>query len=216
MHYEGFSFNGNFMSINVNDLITYTRDFLESEDPNGYWTDPMLVRFLNMALDWSYMKLSKANEFFGLTKTTVTVTAGTTSVDLPDGCIYVSDYKDAELSIDFRPYVSEDARFVLERDYYIANDQFNFHTTDTVNRVVTLWVKNLPARITSPTGTISLGRYWFNLLSELMIFYAKRRDENVSPETDHVINSMFKEVRRTINTMSGSVRTFQIRYDLPD
>ncbi len=201
------------MSINVNDLISYSRDLLEEENPN-YWTNVMLFRFTNLALTWSYMQLAKANEFYGLTKTTITILAEALNVDLPDGCIYVSDYHDPRLEIDFRPFISNDNKLILERDYYIANDQFTVHTTDTADRVVTVHVKNLPALITSVTGTISIARYWFPLLVELILFYAKRRDENLQPEQDPIIKSMMREVRRTINTMSGSVRNYEVRYDI--
>ena len=126
----------------------------------------------------------------------------------------MSDYHDAQLSIDFRPFISTDNKLILERDYYIANDQFTVHTTDTADRVVTIFVKNLPALITSQTGTISLSRYWFVLLVELILFYAKRKDDNLQPEQDPIIKSMMREVRRTINTISGSVRNYEVRYDI--
>lgn len=203
------------MSLDIDDLISTSRNLLEEEQPS-YWTNPMMIQYVNLALEWAYMDCAMINEFFGITKTTITVTAGTLAKDLPDGTIFVSDYHDDCLVIDFRPYISESSRLILERDYYIANDQFNFHTTDTADRVVVLYVKKLPTAVTDPTGQIALGRYWRGLMIELIVFFARRRDENIQPENNMMINAMRKQVKKTINRISGSLRNYQVRWDLPD
>ena len=174
----------------------------------------MMLRYLNLSIEKAVQDIYPSNEYYALHQATLTVEAGESMAELPDGCIFVSDYRDPYLSVDLRPRIDNVGHLTLEEHYYIEGDYLVLTSPVANETTITVYVKVLPPTILMLTADIELPRFWRGLIMELVLFYARRRDENVQPEQVPLIVDLTRTVRKTINRQSGSARNFQVRYNI--
>lgn len=179
------------MSIDIADLVSEVRSDLDEQDPK-FWQNADIINALNRALRHAYKFWYRASEFTFLEEESITIDQ--TAVDnetktftLPARTQYVSSwhrlYPNWGVEVDKRPYFIPDSNtdvethYALVAHYQIHGNTIVFNTPFAETGTLKLWVKKLPARITSLSGTISLPEFLMDSLVQATIFFAYRKDD---------------------------------------
>lgn len=189
------------MAISISDLLGEVESLLDDEHKQ-YWEEADKRRYINVALRTCFLWVARANEFLFLEKDSIAVDAtavtnGTLIFTLPDRTFYVSHY----LS---KRFFSETCRFnfmprwvpdsgdpvwlSLDVDYLIGLPRLIIPTAYTVTGDIELWVKKMPARVKTNTGTIDVPDVMYDFIMEMVLFYAYRKDGNPEQQTNLVLH----------------------------
>lgn len=190
--------------INIEEIINYSREILKESD-DGAYSNTELAHWLNIAVEWVYPRLTDVSEFRGLQKSTLTtISSGSRSAPLPSRTIYVSQYREEVKDLDLRPKIKQTGSHLnVINNYFIDGDNLVLTEDASGDYDIEIWHKSMPARIMQPTGTLAVPDRWFNLLATVMMFYAQIKEENVRPETNHLINRYFRDAKHTETMLEG-------------
>lgn len=184
------------MPINVSDLVSEMEGILDDEHKQ-FWTPNDYRRHINQALRLSFGWIYSANEALFLEPETITVSSGAVTAEtilftLPLRTVFVSHYTNTRYQedlrhFDFRPrFEGGNESCVLSplKDYLVGLPNLVMSKAFTSPGTIHLWVKKFPNRILDNTGSIPVPEFFFDLILEVALHYARRKDTNPEKETN--------------------------------
>lgn len=216
------------MSIKISDLLSEMEGLLDDEHKQ-YWEANDYRRHINQAVRLAFGWLYTANEAIFLEPATITVDATAVSTEqitfpLPARTLFVSHYDNqkyegARGGFDFKPIflgsAGDSCKLKPLEDYLVGLPNLIMSRAFQSEGTIALWVKKFPERVVDNTGEIALPEFFFDLLLEIGLHYARRKDRN--PEKETSIVWAREQCLQMAKLQIGFPTAFKVDWDnLPD